>query len=189
MPLYFITQNKHKMREFEQLLAPEIKVSQMGILLDEIQSLDPHEVIRHKLAEAAKHHKGEFLVEDTSLQLDALNGFPGPLIKWFITALGREGIYRIAQKLGDYGAKAKTIVGYSNGKEVLFFEGALRGAIVEPKAESEFGWDPLFKPEGHDKSFAEMGGEEKNKISQRRKALAKFKEYYLAGAANRKKTT
>ena len=179
MVLYFVTGNQHKLAEFNQILSPEIKVTQLKIELDEIQSIDSHEVIKHKLNEAAKHHSGEFLVEDTSLYLDALNGLPGPFIKWFMQTLGRKGMYNIVQKIGQYGAQAKTIIGYSNGKETLFFEGSIKGTIVEPKAESEFGWDPLFKPDGHNTSYAEMGKSEKNKISQRKQALKKFKEEYL----------
>lgn len=184
MALHFITGNKHKLAEFNQILSPEIKIIQLEIELDEIQSIDPRKVIEHKLIEATKHHSGEFLVEDTSLYLDALNGLPGPLIKWFMQTLGRNGIYNIVQKTGQFGAQAKTIIGYSNGKEVLFFEGLVKGSIVEPKAESEFGWDPLFKPEGHAKSYAEIGKSEKNKISQRKQALEKFKARYLKNKQN-----
>ncbi|MFA6268303.1 MAG: RdgB/HAM1 family non-canonical purine NTP pyrophosphatase [archaeon] len=180
MVLYFITGNKHKLEEFNQILFPEIKVEQLNIDLDEIQSTDPMEVIKHKLLEAQKHHKGELLVEDTSLYLDALNGFPGPLIKWFLNSVGREGIYQITQKLNNSNCFAKTMVGYYNGKEILFFEGIVKGKIVAPKSESEFGWDPLFMPEGKNQSFAEMSKEEKNSISHRKRALEKFKEYYLS---------
>jgi len=59
----------------------------------------------------------------------------------------------------------------------IFFEGSIKGTIVAPIAESSFGWDPLFKPDGHDKTFADMTPEEKNAISHRRKALQKLKEF------------
>jgi XTP/dITP diphosphohydrolase len=71
------------------------------------------------------------------------------------------------------------VIGYSNGKEVLFFEGIIKGKIVKQKGESGFGWDPIFVPEGKTKTFAEMTIKEKNSISHRKKALEKFKKYYL----------
>lgn len=179
MALYFITSNKHKLEEFNTILSPEIKIEQKDIELDEIQSLEPQEVIKHKLNEATKKFRGEFLVEDTSFYLAALNGLPGPLTKWFVNTLGREKIFQIVKSLGVFEAEARTVIGYSNGKEVQYFEGVAKGKITEPKVESSFGFDPIFAPEGKSKSYAEMGKEEKNKISQRKKALEKFKEWYL----------
>jgi inosine/xanthosine triphosphate pyrophosphatase family protein len=67
------------LREAQELL-PEIR----GVNLDlmEIQELDATKIIRAKLAEAQRSHTGRFIVEDTSLYLDEMNGLPGPLIKW-----------------------------------------------------------------------------------------------------------
>jgi non-canonical purine NTP pyrophosphatase (RdgB/HAM1 family) len=180
MTLYFITGNVHKLDEINQILSPEVKIKQLDIDLDEIQSLKAEEVIKHKLLQAMEKHKGEFIVEDTSIYIDALNGFPGPLIKWFFKALGKNGIADIVLKIGKTTATVKTIIGYSDGKELLFFEGTIDGNIVAPRAESDFGFDPIFVPLGQDKTFAEMGTSEKNKISHRRKATLKFKEYYLS---------
>ncbi len=180
MELYFITGNEHKLEEFNSILSPEIKVYQKDIELPEIQSIDSKEVIKFKLIEASKYQQGELLVEDTSLSLEALNWkLPGPLIKWFVKALDRKGIFELANKAGLFGAEAKTMIGYSNGKEILFFEGTIKGKIVKPKGESGFGWDPIFIPEGKTKTFAEMHSKEKNEISHRKRALEKFKEYYL----------
>jgi XTP/dITP diphosphohydrolase len=179
MAIYFITSNKHKLAEFKEILAPQTKIEQKDIELDEIQSLNPQEVIKHKLNEATKKFAGEFLVEDTSFYLDALNGLPGPLTKWFVNTLGREKIYQIVKNLGDFGAEARTVIGYTDGKKVHYFEGIVKGNLCEPEFESAFGFDPIFVPEGQSKSYAEMGKEEKNKISQRKKALEKFKEWYL----------
>jgi non-canonical purine NTP pyrophosphatase (RdgB/HAM1 family) len=179
MTLYFITGNSKKFEQFSDILSPEIKVYQLEIELNEIQSIDPHEVIKHKLIEAAKFHQGEFLVDDTSLYLEALDyKLPGPLIKWFIKGIGLKSIYELAQKIGRFGAEAKVCLGYSDGKEIKFFDGATKGRISPPKGE-DFGWNPIFIAEGETKTFAQMASKEKYKISPRGKALAKFKEYYL----------
>jgi len=175
--LYFITGNKNKFAEAKKAIEP-IQIEQKEIDLAEIQSLDSREVISHKLKEATKHFKGEFIVEDVSFALDCLNGFPGPLIKWFLKTLGRKGIYALCKSKNNFGVQAKATIGYTDGKEVLFFEGIVEGKIVEPKEDSFSIWD--LKPTGIDKTLTEMTIEEKNKISHRGKAVEKFKEYYLA---------
>lgn len=169
----FITGNKGKLDEATTILG---EVEGLDIDLVEIQEIDPHKIIRAKLEEAQKTEKGEFIVEDTSLYLDALNGLPGPLIKWFLKLLGNEGLYNIWARLNNYNAEAKTLIGYCNKRgEIKFFEGATKGTISVPKGEG-FGWDPIFTPEGQDKTFGEMSSEEKNQISMRKIALEKLKE-------------
>jgi len=172
MSLYFLTGSKGK---FEDLQAIIGGLEQLDMDLSEIQELDTHKIIEAKLAEARKHHDGAFIVEDTSLYIDSLDGLPGPLIKWFMKTLGNEGLYRIAP---NSSAEAKTIIGYSDGtKEPQFFEGSFRGTIVEPRGESGFGWDPIFQPEGADKTLAELTSGEKNAFSMRRLASEKLKAF------------
>lgn len=178
MSLYFITGNKNKFKEVSAVL-PEIK--QLDIDLPEIQEMDGREVVRFKLLEALKHKKGEFIVEDTSLSLNCLNGLPGPFIKWFLKSMGGQGLFELTKKLGNNKAQAKTIIAYAkNSQDIYYFEGLIKGEIVRPKMESNFGWDPIFKPLGSAKTFAELGVLEKNKISMRRKALNKFKKFYYS---------
>jgi inosine triphosphate pyrophosphatase len=180
MVLYFVSGNEHKLEEFNQILSPELRVYQMDLDLAEIQSTDAQDVIKHKLVEAMKYQTGELLVEDTSLYLEVFDWkLPGPLIKWFIKSIGCLGIYNLTQKLGLVGAEARTCIGYSNGREIIFFEGSVKGKIIKPKVKSNFGWDPIFCPDGFKKPFGEMTKHEKNSISMRKKALDKFKEYYL----------
>ena len=174
MTLYFITGNKNK---FEEVKAIFKNVDQLNISLIEIQDIDPKNIIKAKLLEAKKHEKAEFIVEDTSLYLDCLNGLPGPLIKWFMETIGNEGIYNLVKKLGNDKAEAKTIIRYSKNNEISFFEGSIKGKIVQPIAKSNFGWDPIFQANGYSKSFAEMDREEKNVISMRRIALNKLKDF------------
>ncbi|MDD5341599.1 MAG: RdgB/HAM1 family non-canonical purine NTP pyrophosphatase [Patescibacteria group bacterium] len=173
--IYFITGNEKKLREVQSIL-PEVK--QKNIDLPEIQEVDAKKVVEAKLLEALKHEKGQFIVEDTSLYFNCLNGLPGPLIKWFLKKLGNNGLWQIAEKFGNFKAQAKTIIGYAkNSKNIHFFEGDLDGEITKPTGETDFGWDPIFKPNGFTKTFAEMTREEKNQISMRRKALNELKKF------------
>jgi non-canonical purine NTP pyrophosphatase (RdgB/HAM1 family) len=175
MALYFITGSKNKFVEVQTVLHD---IEQMDIDLVEIQELDAHAIIAAKLAEARKTHAGgALIVEDTSLYLNDLNGLPGPLIKWFMKSIGNLGLAKLAQTFGG-AAVAKTIIGYADESgEVQFFEGEVHGEIVAPRGDTNFGWDPIFKPEGHDKTFAEMTAEEKNAISMRRIAAEKLKQH------------
>ena len=173
--IYFITGNKNKFLEIKDML-PEVE--QINLDLEEIQEIDAHKIIQAKIKEAFKHHDGCFLVEDTSLYLEATNGLPGPLIKWFLQKLGNKGIFDVAKKLGNTKAEAKTIIGYAkNPKDIIFFEGSISGELVEPSGETTFGWDPIFKPNGYNKTFQQMTKEEKNSISMRKIAVEKLKKF------------
>jgi non-canonical purine NTP pyrophosphatase (RdgB/HAM1 family) len=172
MPLYFITGNTNKLREAQSFI-PEIE--QLAIDLPEIQDIDPKAIIQAKLNEALQHRDGGLIVEDVSLSLDALSGLPGPLIKWFLKTMGTAGLFTVADKLGNYRAEAKAIIGYAkNASEMHFFESSIKGTIVEPRGETTFGWDPIFQPDGYTKT---MTKEEKNAISHRKIAFTKLKAF------------
>ena len=173
--LYFITGNRNK---FEEVAAVLGNVRQLEMDLTEIQELDARKVVKAKLLEALKHMDGEFIVEDTSLYLECLKGLPGPLIKWFMESIGNQGIYDIAEKLGNRNAEARTIIGYArNSNEIYLFEGRVKGKIVHPGGSNGFGWDSIFVPKGFEKRFSEMDVAEKNRISMRRLALDKLKAF------------
>ncbi|MDD3480814.1 MAG: non-canonical purine NTP pyrophosphatase [Patescibacteria group bacterium] len=170
----FITGNQNKLREAREILGD---VEGHEIDLPEIQEVDPHIIIKAKMDEAKKQGLKNFIVEDTSLYFDGLNGLPGPLIKWFLDKLGNDGLYDLV-KDKDPKAQAKTIIGYSDKEgKISYHEGIIEGEIVAPKGDTNFGWDPIFKPDGHDKTFAEMGPEEKNTVSMRKMALEELKKY------------
>lgn len=91
MDLIFITGNARKFAEVQAVL-PDIQ--QVDIDLPEIQSLDPHAIIRYKLAEAQKiYPHSQIIVEDTSLIFDAWHGLPGPLIKWYLQTVKDIGLW------------------------------------------------------------------------------------------------
>lgn len=174
MKLYFITGNANKFAEAKQLLP---NIEQIKLNLTEIQSLDPRVIIEHKLKEAAKHHPGSYIVEDSSVWLASLNGFPGPYIKHMEEKIGNDGIARLAIALNNTNVRALCTIGYINESDVQFFEGELHGNIVEPRGSNGFGWDTIFMPEGFNITMAEMTPEQKNKISMRYIALEKLKQY------------
>jgi non-canonical purine NTP pyrophosphatase (RdgB/HAM1 family) len=174
MPLYFITGNEGKYKEVKKII-PDIE--QLDVELPEAQELNAKVILEKKLQTAMEKREGAFIVEDTSFTLVGMKGLPGPLIKWFMKSIGNEGLYKLSGIFGCQ-AEAKVIIGYTkNKKDVLFFEGKIKGKIVAPKGEKGFGWDPIFLPNGHTKTFGEMEMEEKNRCSMRKIAAEKLKNY------------
>ncbi len=173
--IYFVTGNEGKYREAEALIPHLVRID---FDLPEEQSLDPQYVIAKKLEVARTKHDGPLIVEDTSLYLDGLNGFPGPLIKWMLHAVGNKGIYDLTTRIHNRSATAKTVIGYDDGNgNVEFFEGEIDGQIVAPTGNEGFGWDDIFKPNGIDETFAEMGNEYKPEFSMRTRAFKKLQHY------------
>ncbi|MGH7175520.1 MAG: non-canonical purine NTP pyrophosphatase [Minisyncoccia bacterium] len=173
--IYFITGNKGKFAEVKAVLGDAIE--QLDLNLPEIQGTDPHEIVGEKLREAQKHQAGEFIVEDTSVSLEGMNGLPGPLIKWFLTTIGIAGVVKLAEIFGDR-ASARSIIGHVDAAgNIAFYEGEVQGRIVPARGTGGFGWDPIFLPNDFDKTFGEMAPEEKNqaKVSMRRMALEKLR--------------
>lgn len=174
MTLHFITSNKSKFSEAKTFLKP---LKQLDINVPEIQSMDIHEVIRAKLEAARKEHEGELMVEDTALTIGGLGGLPGPFVKWFLESLPLEKIAELAEASGDTSADALTVVGYHDSKGVKFFEGRLHGKIVAPRGKRGFGWDRIFQPDRHDKTWGEMTLAEKNRMSMRKEAFSQLAEW------------
>lgn len=179
MTIFFITGNKDKLREVRELLP---NVQGVDLDLTEIQEIDAKRIIRAKLAEAQKSHTGAFIVEDTSLYLDEMNGLPGPLVKWFVKSIGIDGIYKLTEACKSTHATARTLIGYADEDgNVHFFEGAISGTLVPPRGTNGFGWDAIFQPEKSSKTFAEMSQEEKNQFSMRRLAVEGLQRHLEQG--------
>lgn len=174
MQISFITGNTNKFNEAYAII-PELV--QLDIDLPEVQEIDPKKIIEAKLDAAFEHHEGPFIVEDISLYIEGMNGLPGPLIKWFLGTVGTEGLVKLTKSFGG-ASKITALIGYaSSHDDVHFFEGTISGNIVAPRGEVGFGFDPIFEPDGHNQTFAEMGPDEKNKISHRKVAFTALKEY------------
>lgn len=175
MKLVFITGNTDKFEEAKAIISD---LEQFDIDLIEIQSINSKEVITHKLEEAKKSVKGSFIVEDNSLYLEALKGLPGPLIKWFLKTIGNDGLYKLADSFNNFNAFNKVVIGLSNENGTTeFFEGEIRGKIVSPRGENDFGWDPIFQPENTNKTYGQMTFDEKKSVSSRKIALTKLAEF------------
>jgi XTP/dITP diphosphohydrolase len=175
--LTFLTGNKNKIKEVSSVLGDTFIT--LDIDLPEIQSVAYEDVIKAKLVEARKHIKeGAIFVEDAGYVFEALGKLPGPFSKFFIQELGREGLYNLVSKLGNTRAVHTTNIGYMDEKgEVIYFTTKVEGNIVSPRGSEGFAYDPIFVPDGHTKTFAEMSDEERFAVKPRVAATKLLKEY------------
>ncbi len=180
--LTLVSGNKNKAREVERIL--DIPIKTVDLDLDEIQELDLEKVALHKLNQAYEIVKGPVIVDDVSFEIEAWNGFPGPLIKWLLKSSGEDDasvMLKMLSGVSDRRAKAKLAVGFHDGKEARVFIGESAGTVsTEIRGENGFGWDPVFIPQGFELTFAQMPPEEKDKISHRGRALAKLHDFLKA---------
>ena len=111
------------------------------------------------------------VVEETGLELRALNGFPGPFVRWMLEAVGAEGIARIGLALGDPRAAALCMLAWTDGERLQVGSGRTEGELVlPPRGEQGFGWDPVFLPEGESRTYGELEDPEKDRIGHRGRA-------------------
>ncbi len=179
-PFVLVTGNAGKIRETRRIVGRELDNEPLD--LPEIQSLDLVEVLEAKAREAFKRLGRAVVVEETGLFLDALNGFPGPLVKWMLESVGPEGIARTCQGLGNMNAQARCALAYFDGERLLNAEGETRGKLVlEPKGRHGFGWDPIFVPEESELTYAQLSAEEKDQIGHRGRAWRSFCSLLGAG--------
>ena len=87
---------------------------------------------------------------------NAYKGLPGPYIKWFLKNVNVEGLAKMVEPFEDKTGFAMCIIAYMapDLKEPELFIGKTDGKIVEPRGSRDFGWDPVFEPEGYDKTYA-----------------------------------
>jgi non-canonical purine NTP pyrophosphatase (RdgB/HAM1 family) len=164
-----VTGNAGKAREVARIL--DLEIEHAALDLPEIQALDVGVVLQDKAARAFRHFHRPIVVDETSLELAALGGFPGPLVKWLLQAVGAEGIARLTAKLGTSQAVARCAVLYFDGQLTCAGEGTTSGQIVPPRGGSGFGWDPVFLPDDETLTYAELDDRRKDEIGHRGKAL------------------
>ncbi len=178
----FVTGNKKKAEEVERILSAgsglPFTLTNLKIDLPELQG-DPILVAKEKCALASKEVSGAVITEDTSLCFNALNGMPGIYIKWFLEKNGLDGLNDMISFSEDKSGYAQTVVAFcaGPGEEVYTFVGKTHGKIVRPRGSLDFGWDPIFEPDGSGLTYAEMTGDQKDSISHRKRAFVKLREY------------
>jgi len=183
--IFFATNNINKFNEARKVLAEyKIAVGMLRVKTLEIQSENLEEIAKTSVAEAFRKCKLPVIVEDAGLFIETLNGFPGPYAAYVYKTIGDKGLLQLMKSIKNRKAEFQSVVAY-HSKELelpVCFKGKAIGGITNEERregnKSGFGFDPIFKPENIDKSFAEMSVIEKNMYSHRAKALRKFAVWY-----------
>lgn len=179
MKIYFASSNISKFEEMQVLLP--FKLHHLKLDTNEVQGTS-EDIINHKIHRAKREEivaGSALLVDDNCLALEGLHGFPGVYIKDFLN-IGFDNIEDIVQKVGRNATACCYLGLYCNDK-VKIFTGSVNGKIVPRRAGRCFGFDSIFLPDGKDKTFSEMGEEEKNKISHRGMASKAMVDYLRSG--------
>ncbi|MDR3519562.1 MAG: non-canonical purine NTP pyrophosphatase [Candidatus Pacebacteria bacterium] len=173
--IIYITGNQHKADYLAKYLG--YPVAHKKVDLDEIQSMDLKEIIRHKVKQAYGIVGSPVVVEDTSLEFKALGGLPGPFIKFFITQMPLEVVCSLLDGK-DRSATAKCMIGYFDGKNEVYFEGGMDGKIPEkPAGDGGYGFDKIFIPEGYNMTRAEQNEEDHKIVYLKIKPIMQLKEF------------
>lgn len=178
MPVTFITGNQSKADYLAKYLG--FPVAHTKLDLDELQSMDLKEIVGHKVRQAYDKIKAPVIVEDVSLEFEALGGLPGPFIKFFVEHMPFEDICRLLDGKSRK-ATAKCVFGYYDGQTVQFFEGAMEGEVAQlPVGDGGYGWDKIFIPSGYTQTRAQMNEADDQKTYLQIKPFAALKEFLMS---------
>jgi len=198
-PILLATRNRGKVDEFRDFFAqiPELR----WYSLDEVNApevLEDGTTFRENAAKKAAqtaHHTGYLtLADDSGLVVDALDGAPGVFSARYAgpNATDNDNNRLLLQRLSDLSMPKKRRARFccvlalaTKDGVVCFAEGVCEGTVLSlPRGTAGFGYDPLFQPEGYDKSFAELDRATKNRISHRAHAMQKMLNYFASESLN-----
>lgn len=187
--LIMATNNEHKLREIRQMLEGLYEVRGLADIGCHEEIPETSETLEgnalQKARYVAEHYGMDCFADDTGLEVEALNGAPGVYTARFGSMNGYgdshdsdANIHCLIDKLvgkENRRARFRTVIAFVHGGKESLFEGIVEGNILEKKTGTEgFGYDPIFAPVETGMSFAEMGPEEKNRISHRGRAIRKL---------------
>lgn len=184
--IVFATNNLHKLTEIREIIGDKFKIlslSEIGCNEDIPETASTLEGNAEIKARYVKEHYGyDCFADDTGLEVEVLNGEPGVMsARYAGENHDSEANMQLLLKnmFGEENRKARfrTVIALLVGNELTLMDGIVDGEITKERVgNSGFGYDPIFKPNESDKTFAQMSSEEKNKISHRGRATEKLIE-------------
>ncbi len=187
MKLLFATNNAHKLAEVQAVLGPEYELvtpRDCGVT-EEIPETQP--TLEGNALQKARYLRErtglDCFADDTGLEVAALDGAPGVRSARYATdghdfAANNRLLLANLRGAADRRARFRTVVALLRSGEEHLFEGIVEGRIIECERGCEgFGYDPLFVPDGFDRTFAEMSADEKNAVSHRARAVRRLADY------------
>lgn len=191
MRIVFATNNTHKLEEIRQILGERFEIlslSDIGCTADIPETSETLEGNALQKAQyVSKRYGLTVFADDTGLEVDALGGEPGVHSARYADGTDHDSEANMRKLLDrldgqtDRRARFRTVIALIRNQPddiVTFFEGKVEGCITTEKHGTEgFGYDPIFQPEGYDKTFGELGADIKNTISHRARAVEKLAAY------------
>ena len=187
MKILFATNNTHKLSEVQAVLGDGytlVTPRECGVM-EEIP--EEQETLEGNALQKARYLHDrtglDCFADDTGLEVEALGGAPGVHSARYATdghdfAANNRLLLKNLQGVENRRARFRTVVALILGGEEHLFEGRVEGRIIEHETGHEgFGYDPLFCPEGSDRTFAQMTTDEKNALSHRARAVRKLADY------------
>ena len=179
--LYFITSNNGKYKEVaNKLIDSDINVIQKNLGYPEIQANSLKDVVNFGVNHILQSFHKPFIIEDAGIFIKNLNDFPGVYSADVYYKLGCRGILKLLEEVKkEREACFKSVIAYvDKDSDIHIFTGECVGMIsFEELGSNGFGYDPIFIPNGEDKTFAEMTVDEKNRFSHRGDSLNKLLEF------------
>jgi len=183
MRLFFASQNQNKIKEIRAVIPAGIQIEGIDQFIHEELEETGDTLEKNALQKArfvaAKTGMPAF-ADDTGLEIDSLNGAPGVYSARYAgeeksASANIEKVLHELNGIHNRSARFRTVIAFVNGNQESIFEGTVEGTIATVAAgTSGFGYDPVFVPNGSNKTFAEMELSEKNTMSHRARAVAKF---------------
>ena len=198
MKIVFATNNKNKLAEIKEILAENFEVLSLSDINCHVDIPETgttlEENARIKAEYIYSHYGISVFADDTGLEVEALGGAPGVYSARYAGGEGHDSEANMRKLLHELEgkdnrkARFRTAIalilaeqqtdGATETPRTEIFEGTVEGEITkEKRGEAGFGYDPIFQPEGYDRTFAELGNEVKNSISHRARATKKLVEY------------
>ena len=174
MKVLFATGNPGKLREVQAIFEPlGFEVQQLVDEYPEIQADTLEEVVASGLRYLFEHHRMPIIIDDSGLFIETLGGFPGVYSAYVFKTLGCKGILKQMEHIDNRRAEFRCCAGYVDKNGQIYLKtGSSQGSIIhEKRGKKGFGYDPIFVPDEHDLTFAELDMESKNKISHRGRAF------------------
>ena len=187
--ILFVTNNQHKLQEARQILSGKFDVLSLKDIGFEGEIPETQPTIEGNAIQKVQfiydRYKTDCFADDTGLVVPALGGEPGVYSARYAgeNATFEDNMKLLLEKMKDIKDRKAyfiTVIALIKDGKLYTFEGRVDGIITTaPRGEKGFGYDPVFLPEGFDKTFAEMTAEEKNRISHRGRAVRKLAEFLL----------
>lgn len=188
--LVFATNNAHKLEEVRDIIGDRFEIKSLDDIGCHDDIPETADTLQGNALQKARYIKDKFgydcFADDTGLICSALNGEPGVRSARYANDNNHEHDSEANMKLllknlsdkNDRSAHFMTVIALIYQGQTYTFNGVVNGVISHEKhGDGGFGYDPIFVPEGYDKTFAELGNEIKNTISHRARAVAKLDEF------------